>query len=59
MTSGGTIPDSGDYSVLLEPQGLPIGTLNEDFAIESMASVEPIADKSALIKQKNNSLFYI
>ena len=37
LTSGGTIPDSGDYSVLLEPQGLPIGTLNEDFAIESMA----------------------
>ncbi|MFZ3203988.1 MAG: helicase-related protein, partial [Pseudomonas sp.] len=37
LTSGGTIPDTGDYSVLLEPQGLPIGTLNEDFAIESMA----------------------
>ncbi|WP_425287793.1 Lhr family helicase [Pseudomonas borbori] len=37
LTSGGTIPDSGDYSVLLEPQGLQVGTLNEDFAIESMA----------------------
>ncbi|MDA7087335.1 DEAD/DEAH box helicase [Pseudomonas sp. SA3-5] len=37
LTSGGTIPDSGDYSVLLEPQGLTVGTLNEDFAIESMA----------------------
>nr|WP_256657520.1 DEAD/DEAH box helicase [Pseudomonas sp. 2FE] len=37
ITSGGTIPDSGDYSVLLEPQGLQVGTLNEDFAIESMA----------------------
>ncbi|WP_218570780.1 DEAD/DEAH box helicase [Pseudomonas sp. SJZ079] len=37
LTSGGTIPDTGDYSVLLEPQGLQIGTLNEDFAIESMA----------------------
>ncbi|WP_439859440.1 DEAD/DEAH box helicase [Pseudomonas sp. MBLB4136] len=37
LTSGGTIPDSGDYAVLLEPQGLPIGSLNEDFAIESMA----------------------
>jgi ATP-dependent Lhr-like helicase len=37
LTSGGTIPDTGDYSVLLEPQGLQVGTLNEDFAIESMA----------------------
>jgi ATP-dependent Lhr-like helicase len=37
ITSGGTIPDAGDYSVLLEPQGLQVGTLNEDFAIESMA----------------------
>lgn len=36
MTGAGTIPDTGDYSVLLEPQGLPIDTLNEDFAIESM-----------------------
>ncbi|MGH8434207.1 MAG: DEAD/DEAH box helicase, partial [Pseudomonas sp.] len=26
ITSGGTIPDTGDYSVLLEPQGLQVGT---------------------------------
>ncbi len=37
ITSGGTIPETGDYSVLLEPQGLQVGTLNEDFAIESLA----------------------
>ncbi|NQD91415.1 DEAD/DEAH box helicase [Pseudomonas sp. CrR25] len=37
LTSGGTIPDTGDYAVLLEPQGLTVGSLNEDFAIESMA----------------------
>ena len=35
--SGGTIPDVGDYSVLLEPQAISIGTINEDFAIESLA----------------------
>jgi ATP-dependent Lhr-like helicase len=35
--SGGTIPDTGDYSVVLEPQALMIGTVNEDFAIESLA----------------------
>jgi len=35
LTSGGTIPESGDYAVLLEPQALAIGSLNEDFAVES------------------------
>ena len=37
VTSGGTIPDNADYSVLLEPQALNIGTVNEDFAVESQA----------------------
>ncbi|MEE9099977.1 DEAD/DEAH box helicase [Pseudomonas nitroreducens] len=37
VTSGGTIPDAGDYAVLLEPQGLTVGTVNEDFAVESLA----------------------
>jgi ATP-dependent Lhr-like helicase len=37
VTSGGAIPDNADYGVVLEPEGLTIGTLNEDFAIESMA----------------------
>ncbi|HKQ61499.1 MAG TPA: DEAD/DEAH box helicase [Candidatus Polarisedimenticolaceae bacterium] len=37
ITSGGAIPDNADYHVVLEPQGTFIGTVNEDFAIESMA----------------------
>ncbi|TFW19489.1 DEAD/DEAH box helicase [Massilia arenosa] len=37
VTSGGTIPDNTDYTVLLEPQGHSVGTVNEDFAVESMA----------------------
>ncbi len=37
LTSGGTIPDTADYSVLLEPENTIIGTVNEDFAVESMA----------------------
>ncbi|HEV2441429.1 MAG TPA: DEAD/DEAH box helicase [Steroidobacteraceae bacterium] len=36
LTSGGTIPDTADYTVLLEPQSQPVGTINEDFAIESL-----------------------
>jgi ATP-dependent Lhr-like helicase len=37
LTSGGTIPETGDYSVVLEPQAHKIGTVNEDFAVESLA----------------------
>ena len=37
LTSGGTIPDNADYQVLLEPENLVIGSVNEDFAVESMA----------------------
>jgi ATP-dependent Lhr-like helicase len=37
VMSGGTIPDTGDYAVIMEPQATMIGTVNEDFAIESMA----------------------
>jgi ATP-dependent Lhr-like helicase len=33
---GGAIPEVFDYRVLLEPEGTFIGTLNEDFAIESL-----------------------
>jgi ATP-dependent Lhr-like helicase len=36
ITSGGAIPDTADYSVVLEPTGTFIGTVNEDFAVESL-----------------------
>ncbi|WP_408526201.1 DEAD/DEAH box helicase [Paraburkholderia fungorum] len=37
VTSGGTIPENADYAVILEPQAINIGTVNEDFAVESLA----------------------
>jgi ATP-dependent Lhr-like helicase len=37
LTSGGAIPEVGDYRVVVEPEETVVGTLNEDFAIESMA----------------------
>ena len=37
VTSGGAIPDTADYLVVLEPQSTIIGTVNEDFAVESLA----------------------
>jgi ATP-dependent Lhr-like helicase len=37
LTSGGAIPEIGDYRVVLEPDDLFLGTVNEDWAVESMA----------------------
>ncbi len=36
LTSGGAIPELGDYRVLAEPDNALVGTVNEDWAIESM-----------------------
>ena len=35
LLSGGAIPDTADYEVRLEPEGTLVGTVNEDWAIES------------------------
>lgn len=37
VTSGGAIPENAEYRVITRDEGTVIGTLNEDFAIESMA----------------------
>ncbi len=37
QTSGGAIPEIADFRVILDPGDTFIGTLNEDFAIESIA----------------------
>ena len=37
ITSGGAIPDNADYRVLLEPENHFVGTVHEDFAVESLA----------------------
>jgi ATP-dependent Lhr-like helicase len=52
QTSGGAIPDIADYRVVLEPEDTFIGTLNEDFAIESNAGdVIQLGNASWLILQ--------
>ena len=35
LLSGGAIPDTADYQVRLEPEGTLVGSVNEDWAIES------------------------
>src|SRR5881392_3854292 len=37
LTSGGAIPDNADYRVIIEPSEIFVGTVNEDFAVESLA----------------------
>lgn len=36
LTSGGAIPEVADYRVVADPEGTFIGTVNEDFAVESL-----------------------
>jgi ATP-dependent helicase Lhr and Lhr-like helicase len=52
LTAGGTIPDNADYAVLLEPENLFIGTVNEDFAVESLAGdIFQLGNKSYRIRR--------
>src|SRR5262245_3733019 len=37
LTCGGHIPGNALFQVVLEPQSLVVGTVNEDFAVESLA----------------------
>ncbi|HLI87023.1 MAG TPA: DEAD/DEAH box helicase [Bryobacteraceae bacterium] len=37
ITSGGAIPDTAQYLVVAEPEGTTVGTVDEDFAVESLA----------------------
>ncbi len=37
ISNGGTIPDTGLFAVILQPEGVQIATLDEDFAIDSSA----------------------
>src|SRR5262249_57531031 len=36
LTSGGAIPETADYRVVADPDDATVGTVNEDWAIESM-----------------------
>ena len=37
LTSGGAIPETGDYRVVLDPDGVTVGSVHEDFAVEATA----------------------
>jgi len=37
ITSGGAIPENALYTVIAQPEGAVVGTIDEDFAVESLA----------------------
>src|SRR6185503_6775952 len=37
ITSGGAIPDTANYAVIAEPDETVVGSVDEDFAVESLA----------------------
>ena len=52
VLSGGTIPDRADYDVVVDPEGLKVGTVDEDFAIEAPAgSVFLLGNMSWMIRR--------
>ncbi len=60
VTNGGAIPDQFDYEVVLLPSELPVGTLNEDFAFESLAGdVFQLGNASYRIQKVESGKVYV
>src|SRR5262249_27644213 len=57
LTSGGTIPENADYAVHLEPDNHVVGSVNEDFAVESLAGdIFQLGNKSYRIRRVERGL---
>lgn len=55
LVNGGTIPDSFDFEVVLEPENTVVGTVHEDFATESLpGDVFQLGNSSWKIKKIEN-----
>ena len=60
ITNGGAIPDQFDYDVVLLPSETSIGTLNEDFAFESMpGDVFQLGNASYRIQKVESGKVYV
>jgi ATP-dependent Lhr-like helicase len=60
VTNGGAIPDQFDYEVVLLPSELPVGTLNEDFAFESLAGdIFQLGNASYRIEKVESGKVYV
>ncbi|MFS8608207.1 MAG: DEAD/DEAH box helicase, partial [Gammaproteobacteria bacterium] len=60
VTNGGVIPDQFDYDVVLLPDEQPIGTVNEDFAFESMpGEIFQLGNTSYRIRKVETGKVYV
>ncbi|HET7588495.1 MAG TPA: helicase-related protein [Gammaproteobacteria bacterium] len=60
LMNGGVIPDQFDYEVVLSPDGLRVGTLNEDFAFESIAGdIFQLGNTSYRIQKVSQGKVYV
>jgi ATP-dependent helicase Lhr and Lhr-like helicase len=60
ITNGGAIPDQFDYDVVLLPNEYPVGTLNEDFAFESMpGDIFQLGNTSYRIRKVETGKVYV
>mgnify|MGYP003329218414 CR=1 FL=1 len=50
ITNGGAIPDTFEYQVVLDPEDLVVGSLNEDFALDAFGLNLCTAQKLFLIR---------
>ncbi len=59
ITSGGAIPDNALYPVIAQPEGITVGTVDEDFAVESLSGdVMLLGNTSWRIRSvRGNSVF--
>src|SRR6202050_2127847 len=56
ITSGGAIPDNALYTVIAQPEGTVVGTIHEDFAVESLAGdVFLLGNTSWRVRRVQNS----
>jgi ATP-dependent Lhr-like helicase len=60
ITNGGAIPDTADYSVVEFPSETFVGTVNEDFAIESLAGdIFLLGNRSWRIRRVGSSKVWV
>lgn len=60
LTNGGVIPDQFDYEVVLLPDGFKVGTINEDFAFESIpGDIFQLGNTSYRIRKVEQGKVYV
>lgn len=60
VTNAGVIPDQFDYDVILEPEDIRVGTVNEDFAFDSLVGdIFQLGNVSYRIKRVDKGLVHV